>query len=95
MKLLTVNKELHSRGDVAPLFVSGKNGGRGLIGCENSVRSGENSLRCYVKNNIEPLLVPVRTSRTKKHKKTVHPKEFKKTKEKQRKNEWTAKRMHE
>ena len=59
------------------------------------MRSGENSLGWYVKNNIELLLVPVRTSRTVKHKKAVHPKEFKKTKEKQRKNEWTAKRMHE
>ena len=34
MKLLTVKKELHPRGDVARLFVSGKNGGRGLIECE-------------------------------------------------------------
>ena len=34
MKLLTVNKELHPRGDVAPLFVSGENGGRELIGCK-------------------------------------------------------------
>ena len=33
-----------------------------------------------IKNNIEPLLVAVRTSRTIKHKETVDPKEFKKTK---------------
>ena len=48
-----------------------------------------------VRQNIEPLLVPFGTSRTIKHKKTIDPKEFKKTKEKQGKNEWTAKRMHE
>ena len=35
----------------------GKNGGRGLIGCENSVKSEENGLGWYAKNNIEPLLV--------------------------------------
>ena len=46
-------------------------------------------------NNIEPLLVAVRrTSRTITHVETVDPKEFKKTKEDQKKNEWTAKRMH-
>ena len=35
-----------------------------------------------------------RTSRTITHKETVNLKEFKKTKEEQRKNYWTAKRMH-
>ena len=74
--------------------MSRKNGGRGLIGCENSVKTEENGLGWYVKNNIEPLLVTVRTSRTITHKETVDPKELKKTKEQQRKNEWTAKRMH-
>ena len=38
-KLMTMNKELHPRSDVARLYVSRKNGGRGLIGCENSVKS--------------------------------------------------------
>ena len=33
-----------------------------------------------IQNNIEPLLVAVRTSRTITHKETVDPKEFKKTK---------------
>ena len=92
-KFMTMNKELHPRSDVARLYVSQKNGGRGLIGCEN-VKSEKNGLGWYVKNNIEPLLVAVRTSRTITHEETVDPKEFKKTKEEQRKNEWTAKRMH-
>ena len=47
----------------------------------------------YVKNNLEPLLFAVRTSGTITNEETVDPKEFKKTKEEQRKNEWTAKRM--
>ena len=59
-----------------------------------SVKSEENGLGWYIKDNIEPLLVAVRRSRTITHKETVDPKEFKKTKEEQRKNEWTAKRMH-
>ena len=64
-----------------------KSVGRGLIGCENSVKNEENGLAWYVKNNIEPLIVPVRTSRTITHEETVDLKEFKETKEGQRKNE--------
>ena len=92
---MTINKQLHPRSDIAPLYVSQKNVGRGLIGCENSVKSEENGLGWYVRNNIELLLVAVKTSRTITHKETVDGKEFKKTKEEQRKNEWTAKRMYE
>ena len=61
---MTMIKELHLRSDGARLHVSRKNGGRGLIGRENSVKSEENGLGWYVKNNIEPLLVAVRKSRT-------------------------------
>ena len=91
-KFVTMDKELHPRSDVAWLYVSWKNGGKGLVGCENSVKSEKNGFGWYVKNNIVPLLV--RTSRTITHKVTVDPKEFKKTKEEQRKNEWAAKRLH-
>ena len=86
-----MNKELHPRSNVARLYVSRKNR---LIGCENSVKREKNGLGWYVKNNIEPLLVAVRTSRVIAHEETVDPKKFKKTKEEQRKNEWNAKRMH-
>ena len=73
-----MNKELHPRGDVARLYVSKKNGGRGLIGCENSMKSEKNGLGWYDKNNIEPLLAAVRTNRTITHEKTVDPRELKK-----------------
>ena len=58
------------------------------------MKSEENGLGWYVKNNIETLLVVVRTSRAITHEETVNLKEFKKTKEEERKDEWTAKRMH-
>ena len=45
----------------------------------------ENGLGWYVKNNTEPFLIAVRTSRTIPRNGTVDPKEFKKTKEEQRK----------
>ena len=31
---MALNKELHPRSDIARMYVSGKNGTRGLIGCE-------------------------------------------------------------
>ena len=91
---MTMNKELPPRGDVARLNVSTKNSSRGLTGCGNSGKSEENGLGWYVKNNLEPLLVAVRTSATITNEETVDPKEFKKTKEKQIKNEWSTKRMY-
>ena len=93
-KYISMNKELHPRIGFAWLYVSRKNGGRGLSGCGNSVKSEENGLGWYLKNNTEPLLVAVRAIRTITHEETVDPKEFKKTKEEQRRNEWTAKRIH-
>ena len=76
---------MHPRSYVTQLYVSRKNGGRGLTRCENSVKSEENGVGWYVKNNIEPLLLGVTTSRTITHEETVDPKEFKKTKQEQRK----------
>ena len=60
------------------------------------MKSEENGQGSYVENNIEPLLAAIRTNRTITHKETVDPKEFKKIKEVQRTNEWTAKKeMHQ
>ena len=86
-KCIIMIKELYPRSNVARLHVSSKNGGRGLIGYGNSVNSEENGLGRYAKNKIEPLLVASKTSRIVTHEETVDPKEFKKTKKEQRKNE--------
>ena len=40
-KFITMNKELYPRRGVSQLYVSRENGGRGLVGCENSVKSDE------------------------------------------------------
>ena len=48
-KFMTMNKKLHPRSDNAWVYVSWENGGRGFIGCENSVKSEENGLGRYVK----------------------------------------------
>ena len=67
-KYMTMNKEFHPRSDFKQLYVSRNNGGKGLIGSENSMESEENGLGWYLKNNLEPLLVAVGTSRTIKNK---------------------------
>ena len=62
-----------------------KNGRRRLIGCENSVKSEENGLGWYIKNNLEPLLVVVRISGTTTDKKQFtlkNSRKLKKSKEK-------------
>ena len=47
------------------------------------MKSEDNGTGWYVKNNLESLLVAVRTSGTITIEETVDPKEFKKTKEEQ------------
>ena len=43
-KLLTLHKRLNPQSDVDRLYVSRKEGKRGLMSCENTVRSKENNL---------------------------------------------------
>ena len=50
-KIMTMNKELHPRSDVARIYVPRKKGGRGLISCESCVRREENNLSWYVRNS--------------------------------------------
>ena len=43
-KVMTLNKELHTRSYVDRLYVSRMEGGRRLIGCKMCVKAEENSL---------------------------------------------------
>ena len=43
-KLLTIHKGLHPKTDVDRLYVSRKEGGRGLMSCESTIGSDENNL---------------------------------------------------
>ena len=42
--LLAMHKGLHPKSDVDRLYVSRKEGGRGLVSCESTVKSEENNL---------------------------------------------------
>ena len=58
-KLMTMNKELHPRGDVARLYVGRKNGVRGLISCETCVKTEINNLAWYIKDVRGPIVLIV------------------------------------
>ncbi|CAB3982989.1 Hypothetical predicted protein [Paramuricea clavata] len=55
-KLMTLYGALHPRSDSHRLYLPREKGGRGLISCEECIRTKENSLGWYVKNSVEPLL---------------------------------------
>ena len=46
---MAMNRELHPRSDVARLYVSRKNGGRGFRRSENGVKIDGNGLGWYIK----------------------------------------------
>ena len=58
-KVMTMNKEFHPKSDTARLYVSRKRCGRGLISCEECVRTEESSLSWYIENSNEEILASV------------------------------------
>ena len=93
-KIMTMNKELHPRSDVARIYVPREKGGRGLISCESCVRTEENNLSWYVRNSEEALLRKVGESNVVNISEAVDPKEYKVNEVKETENEWKQKRMH-
>ena len=91
-KVMTMNKELHLRGDVDSLYVSRMKGGRGLIGCKMCVKAEENSLGWYDKHHIEPLIVAI--SNTAPSENSTQTKEFMQQDNEERLNKWRGKAMY-
>lgn len=60
-KFLTMNGGLHPRDSVERLYVTRKEGGRGLISVENCVNQTRISLERYVRSTEEELLKAVRS----------------------------------
>ena len=61
-KFLTMYGALNPKSDVDRLYIPRKKGGRGLAGCEKSVKAEVNSIGwyMYICNSDEPLLQEVR-----------------------------------
>ena len=93
-KIMTMNKELHLRSDVARIYVLRKKGGRVLISCECCVRREESNLSWYVRNSAEVLLRKVGDSNVVNISEAVDPKKYKLNEVEETENEWKQKRMH-
>ena len=59
-KLMTMHKVLHSRDDVDRLYVSRKEGGRGLTSIEDSVDASIQRLEDYMEKHGSGLITAVR-----------------------------------
>ncbi len=93
-KVMTINKELHPRSDVARIYVSRTKGGRGLISCENCVKGEENNLRWYIKNSREIFLRKVGEISIVNTEEALEPNEFKTAKSQEMEDAWKQKVMH-
>ena len=90
-KLLTMHIELHPKTDVDRLYVSRKEGGQGLTSWESAIRSEENNLGWYLENLNENLLQAVKHLKILKFKESVSKKDFKKSLNEKRVENWKEK----
>ena len=93
-KVMTINKELHPRSDVARIYVSRKRGGRGLMSCENCVKGEENNLGWYIKNSREIVLRKVGETSIVNTEEAMEPNEYKRSKSQEMEDAWRQKVMH-
>ena len=71
-----MHKGLHPKSDVDRLYFSRKEGGRGPVSCDSTIRSEENNLGWYLKNSNENLLQRVKHVRILKFKESVSKKDL-------------------
>ena len=93
-KLLTMHKGLLPKSDVDRLCVSRKEGGRGLMSCESTIRSEENNLGWYLKNSNEDFPQGVKHVRILKFKESVSKKDLKKSLNEKGVENWKEKQMY-
>ena len=59
-KLMAMHKALHPRDDVDRLYVSGKEGGRGLVSIKDSVDASIQRLEDYIQKHDGELITTIR-----------------------------------
>ena len=79
----------HPKSNVDQLYLSRSEGGRGLIGVQDTVETATLVLKNYVRNSKERLLIAARTIEEDEDRET--PNEYKKRKKNERKTQWTLK----
>ena len=82
----------HPKSNVDRLYLTSREGGRGLIGAQDFVKTGILWLRNYVRNSKESLLIAARTIEDDKNRDI--PSEYRKRKKNERKTQWTQKQLH-
>ena len=90
--LLAMHNGFHSKSNVDLSYLSRSDGGRGLIGVQDTVEKAILELRNYVKNSKERLLIAARTIGEDEDREA--PKECKKRKKNERKTQRSQKQLH-
>ena len=83
---------VYPKSNVDGLYLSRSEGGRGLIGVQDTVETAILRLRNYVRNSRERLLITACTIEEDEDRET--PNEYKKRKKNERKTQWTQKQLH-
>ena len=91
-KLLIMHNELHSQSDVDRVYIPRKEGGRGLMCVEYSVKLADTCLERYVKECKEGLIVAARGNNDNTDIETGN--EFKRRTQQERKTKWIEKMLH-
>ena len=89
-KLMTMHKALHPKSNVDRLYLSRKEGGRGLISIEDTTRTAILGLQKHIQKSEEKLITAAR----KPEDISETPKRFKSRRAKERKQNWTDKALH-
>ena len=76
-KLLTMNEEFNPKSDVSRLYVSRKEGGRGLTSVESCIRAEENSLAWNINSTTEEMLEMMKVHGHLQVSEVVEPEQFK------------------
>ena len=91
-KLMTMHNALHPKSNVDRLYLPRKDGGRGLLGVEDTVNIAKVSLKRYVNNCTERLLSSLRI--TEEGEVIESEADVKKRKRMERKENWKEKTLH-
>ncbi len=93
-KIMTIHGAFHPKSDTDRLYLTREKGGRGLISCEDCVRSEENNLGWYVRNSVESLIRGVRLAKVIDTEYVVSKDEFKRIWMNEKEQGWKEKRMY-
>ena len=87
-KKLTMYAAFHPKSNVNILSLTRQEGGKGLIGIEETVRSEENSLGWYLMNNIHEIMRSIETEAIVRSNEIKDRKVWKRQNKENNKNEW-------